>query len=252
MVRRYQPKNPYQKWSKLSQRQTTYLLRIYFISSDTEFIAREAQISQRTAREKSRWISDFLLANSACRAAIVDYLSPEIAAFEPVSVHEDFSEGSDFWDRVQTCFFACPAERDASLMLTSLSYLAGLRHIEQLTTKRGQVTMVRNACAPCPAKGVRSGVDIKALVGVKTLLEHDGHRSRRQVRDHFFQAVCRAGVRLRAGSAKDGAEPEAAEQVYRQTTNECARDLATITAFHMSREAVGQSGGSFQNSESLR
>lgn len=238
MVRHYRPKNPFRKASKLSPEQTALLMLGFFIPDNVPHIARTAQCSERTVRATFAAINDRILTDLECRTALIDFLSPEIEGFHWISRNVDLSRQSPFWGNLRTCFFACPAQMDASILMTQLRSVEALAFAKELQVTKGRVTMLRVQCAACPAKWILEHISAAYMVPAKSLMIRWRMTSPRQFRQHFFQCVFAAGIRLRAEASTSTSDDLAQHGVR---INRYARDLTIILASHLRKQPLVKS-----------
>ncbi|WP_421928627.1 hypothetical protein [Neoaquamicrobium sediminum] len=238
MVHNYKPKNRYEKWSKLTTEQTTYLLRVYFVPFNLDRIAQNAGLSRRTVETKLARINEFILSDLECRSAIIDYLLPELDGVDWLSRNEDLSAESDFWERARICYFKCPGLIEPALHIEQLSRFKALKYMEEMMVQKGIITMVRVRCAACPIQKVRDNVPFRTLLAAKTDMIYYKRTSSRVFRSSLFRFLFYAALTKRAGDAKDAALDVDPDQAYRKTMDKNLQDLAIIVAHHLTRRTA--------------
>ena len=238
MVRHYRPKNRFRKWSKLSVQQTAFLMRAFFVPDEIAEIATNAQCSERTVRATFRAINERILTDLACRSALIAYFRPALDPYEWISRNVDLQPDSPFWTDLHSCFFACPAQMEPSILVSNLGRVDGLAHATELEISKGRVTMLRVQCAVCPAKWIFDHTSAAEMVAAKSLMSRWRMTRPRQFREHFFQSVFAAGVRVYAETRMPS---QADLRQYTSLVGSSARDLAVILASFLAREPLGKS-----------
>lgn len=237
MVRHYKPKNRYRKWSKLTNEQIAYILRAYCAGLSVEFVASETQLSTKTIRKEFSLINERSLSDPQLLGDIVEYLSPELQDMFWLIRNVDLSSGSDFWKRLQSCLFYCPAVVEVSLALSSIRLAPALKFAKEINLRdKDHVRFLRIACSACPIKRERDKTTSISLSGMKGIFRHYGWITADAIRAHFLWVVIREGIGIRASAAMTN-PPEGVDgrTANSKCSHECARDLAAIFASHFIR-----------------